>query len=75
MAAEGKGIGPWKGKEGDVPTLVEPEFRFSLADGRQYGNDESNSDFVGNNGYRIQYQPLNKRLSPREEGFDSQGFV
>jgi hypothetical protein len=26
VAAEGKGIGPWKGKEGDMPTLMEPEF-------------------------------------------------
>jgi hypothetical protein len=75
MAAEGKGIGPWKGKEGDVPTLVEPEFRFSLADRRQYGNFESNSYLVSNNRYRVQYQPLNKRLSPREEEVDSQDFV
>jgi hypothetical protein len=29
VAAEGKGIGPWKGKEGDMPTLMEPEFWFS----------------------------------------------
>jgi hypothetical protein len=58
-----------------VPTLVEPEFRFSLADRRQYGNVESNSGLVGNNRYRVQYQPLNKRLSPQEEEVDSQDFV
>jgi hypothetical protein len=58
MAAEGKGIGPWKGKEGDVPTLVEPESRFNLAGGRQHGDVEWNLDFVGNNGYGVQYQPI-----------------
>ncbi|KAH7066435.1 hypothetical protein BKA63DRAFT_557922 [Paraphoma chrysanthemicola] len=73
-AAEGKGIGPWKDKVGDVPTLVEPELRFSLADRRQYGNVEVNSDFVSNNGHGVQYQPLNKRLSPQQEEIESQGF-
>lgn len=58
MAAEGRGIGPWTGKEGDMPTLVEPKSRFSLAGGRQHGDVEWNLDFVGNNGYGVQYQPL-----------------
>jgi hypothetical protein len=75
MAAEGKGIGPWKGKEGDIPTLMDPGFRYTLVDGQPYGNVERNSDFVGNNGDGVQYQPLDKRLSPQEEEVDPQGFV
>lgn len=73
MAAEGKGIGPWKGKEGDVPTLVEPDLRFRWTDGRQYGNVENTTD--GTYGHGAQYQPLNKRADHREDEVDAQGFV
>jgi hypothetical protein len=68
IAAENKGIGPWKGKEGGVPTLVEPEFRFSLADGRQDGNVERNSDFVSNNRVWSSISTSEQALKPSRGG-------
>jgi hypothetical protein len=73
MAAEGKGVGPWRAKEGDVPTLVDSDLRFSFADGRCYDSVQSMVD--GDNECIAQYQPLKKRASQREEASDPQGFI
>jgi hypothetical protein len=75
MAAEGKGIGPWRGKEDNVPTLAEPDLLFSLAEGRQYGDMERTKGGFDNTRFGVRYRPLNKHISHQEEELGAQGFV
>jgi hypothetical protein len=75
MAAEGKGIGPWRGKGDNVPTLADPDLLFSLAEGRQYGNMERTKGEFANNRSGGGYRPLNKYVSYQEEELGGQGFV
>jgi hypothetical protein len=63
MAAEGRGIGPWKGKEEDVPQLIERGHLFSLAESRQYENIERNVEQVDKNKSGIRYRALSKEIT------------
>lgn len=73
MAVEGKKIGPWRGKDRDIPTLAVLDLCFHFADGRHYGNDESAA--ACRNADDTHYQPLKKRASQREEEVNPYGFV
>lgn len=70
MAAEGKGVGPWKDKDGDVPTLVDPDLLFSLAERHRYGPTAKKR-----NGFNYEYGPLQKYAFNHAEEVDAQGFV
>jgi hypothetical protein len=49
MAAEGRGIGPWEGKDADVPVLVDRGYRFNLTSHSLKGGD---GGLRGREGYR-----------------------
>lgn len=57
MAAEGRGVGPWRGKEADVPTLVAGSGAFNLTGMslRSKGGEgvmQSNTGYQGHRGYQ-----------------------
>jgi hypothetical protein len=60
MAAEGAGIGPWKGTKDDVPTLVDSGLLFSLTRQQQTYNINDRSDQVSLDVAGIRYRALDK---------------
>ncbi|USP79295.1 hypothetical protein yc1106_06569 [Curvularia clavata] len=64
MAAEGKGFGPWKGRNADVPRLIEPGLHFSLTEGYQSAMTSVRDTNEHNSGF--QYGALNKRPAHQE---------
>lgn len=67
MAAEGKGIGPWVGKEKDVPILADPGLRFNLVAESRFGHVERTSYENDHNDDRFRYRALHKHAAHHEE--------
>ncbi|KAJ8105583.1 hypothetical protein OPT61_g10087 [Boeremia exigua] len=67
MAAEGKGIGPWDGKDKDVPTLVDSGRLFNFVEGSRFGNVESTEYDYGQDNLGFRYSALNKHSAHHED--------
>jgi hypothetical protein len=66
MAAEGTGIGPWRGTEDDVPTMVNSGILFSLAGKQRPWDVDEASDRLSLDVAGIRYRALNKGVTHRE---------
>lgn len=70
MAAEGKGIGPWKGTDKDIPTIAEFAYHFRLAEESPAGDSSRYSSAV-ESGAKAQYRVLTVDAERRdEEGYE-----
>ena len=66
MAAEGRGIGPWEGKDEDVPVLAERGYKFNLTSQSLRGGD----GLRGNHAYQ---GVAREEMSPQPGGYELLG--
>jgi hypothetical protein len=71
MAAEGTGIGPWRGTRDDVPTTVNSRLLFSLTGQQRTRDFDEASDRLSLDVAGSRYRALNKGITHRERDFHS----